>query len=188
MEDLEDNFLDDRELELLRQKRLEELRKGPTGNKHKFGSLEPISSSQFVAEVTNAGQDIWVVCHLYKDSVQDCAILNQIFSQLAKDYPETKFLKIVSTDCIPGYPDENLPTVLLYRNTKCEKTLVGLGEFGGRSTSVEMTAIMLNRFGDVCGGEEHHEKQVKGLIGRLLAEKEKVQQEEEVDDEDSDFD
>lgn len=67
---------------------------------------------------------------------------------------------------------------------------MGLGEFGGRSTSVEMTAIMLNRWGDVCGGEEDHEQQVKGLIGRLLAEKEKEkegQQEGEVEDEDSDF-
>jgi hypothetical protein len=189
LEEVEDDFIDDRELEALRQKRLEELRRGPiAGKKPKFGSLEPINSTQFVAEVTNAGQDIWVVCHLYKDSVQDCSILNQIFTQLAKDYPETKFLKIISTDCIPGYPDDNLPTVLLYKNTKCKKTLVGLGEFGGRSTSVEMTAIMLNRWGDVCGGEESHEKQVKGLIGRLLAEKEGQEKEkEEVEDEDSDF-
>lgn len=210
-----------------RRKRLEELRRGPA--RPRFGSLEEIRGSEFVAKVTNAGEDegkgrrppaprppppralqcsravlpavavsngplacptpplpppgegVWVVCHLYKAAVQDCAILNQCLAVLAEQYPATKFVRIVSTgglaagraqwggssavarggarprcamlqqlrpigaepcprphplpDCIPNYPDENLPTVLLYRDTKCLQTLVGLRQFGGRGTS-----------------------------------------------------
>ncbi len=129
--------------------------------------------------------------------MQDCAILNQCLEEVARQYPATKFVKIVSTgakiasrmlvpqqqfphrwqhgcagrhhtalpvsraatntacckssraippfpsaaaECIPGYPDANLPTVLLYRDTKCVQTLVGLRHFGGRSTSPELVS------------------------------------------------
>lgn len=48
-----------------RRKRLEELRKGVA--RQRFGGLEEIRGSEFVAQVTNAGEGIWVVCHLYKD-------------------------------------------------------------------------------------------------------------------------
>ena len=122
-------------------------------------------------------------------SVQDCAILNQCLAEVAKAYPETKFVKIVSTggcrgvlgrklrrrqcggategcvahhlpalltaaaldvrtpppptpvppaECIPGYPDQNLPTVLLYKDTKCQQSMVGLRHFGGQATSPEL--------------------------------------------------
>lgn len=166
-----------------RRKRLEELRQGAA--RPRFGSLEQIRQSEFVAEVTNAPAGVWVVCHLYQDrrgadvlggragwvfwlfwcaparmyqviwlsccllsrqtrlgclasrpvwhglaqgqrsatpspgaelglpatpdpppartcalplcSVQDCAILNQCLEEVAKTYPNTKFVKIVST-------------------------------------------------------------------------------------------
>ncbi len=35
------------------------------------------------------------------------------------------------------YPDMNLPTVLLYHNTKCLQTLVGLVPYGGRTLTPE---------------------------------------------------
>ena len=145
--------------------------------------------------------------------MQDCAILNQCLEEVAKQYPATKFLKVISTgeqrrlgmpspanrrpppqpchatwlpvpqpipallpapllfvsaECIPGYPDENLPTVLLYKDTKCVQSLVGLRQFGGRGTSPELLAISLNRHGEVCGDTEQQEQQVRTLVSRLL--------------------
>ncbi|KAL4420794.1 hypothetical protein ABPG75_010450 [Micractinium tetrahymenae] len=193
-------FTDDRFMAEYRRKRLEELRQGAA--RPRFGGLEQIRQSEFVAEVTNAPAGVWVVCHLYKDSVQDCAILNQCLEEVAKTYPNTKFVKIVSTECIPGYPDQNLPTALLYRDTKCVQTMVGLRHFGGRSTSPELVAISLNRHGDVCGDAADHEGQVRGLIQRLLLQRAEeqqqggggssaaaaAQQQQAEDDEDSDFD
>ncbi|PRW20210.1 Phosducin 3 [Chlorella sorokiniana] len=199
LEELEDDFGDDRVLEKYRQQRMAELKAGAA--RPRFGSLEQIRQNEWVAQVTNAPQGVWVVAHLYKDSVQDCAILNQCLEEVARQYPATKFVKIISTECIPGYPDANLPTVLLYRDTKCAQTLVGLRHFGGHSTSPELVAISLNRYGQVCGDEEDQEAQVRGLINRLLLERAEQQQgggdggaaagaagEQQQEDEDSDFD
>ncbi|KAL4857547.1 Phosducin-like protein 3 [Chlorella vulgaris] len=193
LEELEDECGDDRFMEAYRRKRLEELRKGVAWQR--FGGLEEIRGSEFVAQVTNAGEGIWVVCHLYKDSVQDCAILNQCLEEVARQYPNTKFVKILSTGtfsllllrckCIPGYPDENLPTVLLYKDKQCLQTMVGLRQFGGKGTSPELVAISLNRHGAVCGDVEQQEQQVRSLISRLLVQQEEAQQGE---DEGSDFD
>lgn len=185
LEELEDDFADDRFLEEYRRRRLAELQQAPA--RPRFGSLEPIRGADFVAQVTNAGEGVWAVCHLHKDSVQDCAILNACFAELAERYPATKFVKIVSTDCIPGYPDENLPTVLLYRDSKCLQTLVGLAPFGGRATGPDRVALALNRHGDVCGdGEKDTAAQVRGMVKDMLDKGRNLGKGS--DDEDSDFD
>jgi hypothetical protein len=43
-----------------------------------------------------------------------CALLNEYMNRLAARYPETKFLRAISTTCIPNYPDKNLPTIFVY--------------------------------------------------------------------------
>ena len=53
---------------------------------------------------------------------------------LAAKFTHTKFLRIISTDCIPNYPDRNLPTLLVYKDTQCKHSLVGATPFGGRIT------------------------------------------------------
>lgn len=50
----------------IRQKRIEELRNA-ANQRPRFGSLQEIRRNEFVAQVTNAGEDIWVVVLLYKD-------------------------------------------------------------------------------------------------------------------------
>jgi hypothetical protein len=162
--------------------------------------LETIRASEFVAQVTNAGEDVWVVCHLFKDAVADCGILNACLGELSERYPNTKFVKIISTECIPGYPDENLPTILLYHNTKCVRTLVGLSAVGGKATSPDRVAMALNCYGPVCGDTEHEaQKQVMNMVESLLLERAAAEATrgqgglrkgggDEEDDEDSDFD
>ena len=48
-----------------RRKRLAELQQGAA--RPRYGSLEEMRGSDFVSQVTNAGEGVWVVCHLYKD-------------------------------------------------------------------------------------------------------------------------
>ena len=69
--------------------------------------------------------------------MSECATLQQCFDELAEKYPRTKFLKIYSTDCIPNYPDRNLPTTLIYKDTKCIQHLIGMGAFGGPKVTPE---------------------------------------------------
>ncbi|KAM0055614.1 putative phosducin, thioredoxin-like domain, Thioredoxin-like superfamily [Helianthus debilis subsp. tardiflorus] len=100
----------------------------------KFGSIIPISRSNFVLEVSQASSDVWVVVVLYKDGYPECGVLMQCVKELATTYPATKFVQIVSTDCIPNYPDCNLPTVFVYNNGVVEAGYVGLHIFGRRCT------------------------------------------------------
>jgi hypothetical protein len=50
---------------------------------------------------------------------------------LASKFPEVKFLRSVSSVCIPNYPDKNLPTIFIYNEGDMKKQFVGPIEFGG---------------------------------------------------------
>ncbi|DBA75401.1 hypothetical protein WJX77_002145 [Trebouxia sp. C0004] len=184
LEELADEFDDDRFLEQYRQERIEQLKAAQ--KQARFGTMEHITRGDFVQQVTNAGEDVYVVVHLYKDKVADSAMLGECLTELAKKHPQTKFVKIISTECIPSYPDKNVPTVLIYKDTKCLQHLIGLGPFGGPRTTPEQVAISLNRFGPLCRqeGEENTPlsmQDVRELIKTLL-----IQQSEKVNENESD--
>ena len=69
--------------------------------------------------------------------VPECKLLSDMLDVLAGRFPATKFMRIISTHCIPQYPDRNLPTVLVYKDTKCVETLMGLLPYGGRRLTPE---------------------------------------------------
>ncbi|WVZ17636.1 hypothetical protein V8G54_010618 [Vigna mungo] len=132
LEDLEDDLDDDRFLQEYRKKRLAEIQEA--AKVLRFGSVIPISGSDFVREVSQAPSDVWVVVILYKDGIPECGLLMQSIEELARKYPATKFVKIISTDCIPNYPDRNVPTLLVYNNGAVKGNYVGLHSFGRRCT------------------------------------------------------
>ena len=57
--------------------------------------------------------------------------MNQHLEYLARKFPETKFLKSISSLCIPNYPDKNLPTIFVYLEGDMKKQWVGPLAFGG---------------------------------------------------------
>ena len=57
--------------------------------------------------------------------------------QLAAQYKYVKFLTIPATECIPNYPDENLPTLLVYHDGQCKRTIVGTRSLGDIRISPE---------------------------------------------------
>lgn len=69
-------------------------------------------------------------------------MLGECLTELAKKYPQSKFVKIISTECIPNYPDKNVPTVLVYKNTQCLQHLIGLAPFGGPRTTPERKLVV----------------------------------------------
>lgn len=140
LEDLEDEVDDDRFLEEYRKKRLAELRQA--SKVAKFGSILPISGPDFIREVSQAPSEIWVVVILYKEGFPECELLMGCLEELAKRYTGTKFVKIISTECIPNYPDQNLPTLLVYNNSAVKANYVGLRSFGRRCTP-EAVALVL---------------------------------------------
>ncbi|XP_076239295.1 viral IAP-associated factor [Calliopsis andreniformis] len=137
--DLEDKTLDeldeleDEEDEQIlleyRRKRIAEIKE--LANKSKYGEVKEISGEDYVQEVNNAGEDVWVVLHLYKSGIPLCALINQYLVSLAKKFPTTKFLKSISTTCIPNWPDSNLPTIFIYHNGNMVKQIIGPVELRG---------------------------------------------------------
>ncbi|XP_051133147.1 uncharacterized protein LOC127252852 isoform X3 [Andrographis paniculata] len=186
LEDLEDDLDDDRFLDEYRKKRLAELREAV--KVAKFGSVIPISGSDFVREVSQAPQDVWVVVLLYKDGFPECRLLLQCLEDLAKKYPATKFVKIISTECIPNYPDLNLPTILVYNNSAVKATHVGIRSFGRRCTP-ESVAVVLCQSDPVLdnghSGEQSRDDVLDGVRKKFL---ERVVREHEDNDDGSSSD
>ena len=79
-----------------------------------------------------------IALHLYfLFRIPLCALLNQYLTTLAAKFPATKFLKSISTVCIPNYPDKNLPTVFVYFEGDLKKQMVGPLAFGGMNITMD---------------------------------------------------
>ncbi|PUZ58395.1 hypothetical protein GQ55_5G506800 [Panicum hallii var. hallii] len=187
LEELEDDLDDDRFLEQYRKLRLAELREAAKAAR--FGSIVPITGSDFVREVSQAPSDIWVVVFLYKDGIPECGLLQNCLEELATRYAATKFVKIISTDCIPNYPDRNVPTILVYNSSAVKGTYVGLQKFGGKRCTPESVALALCQsdpvLNDGHGGNDSSRDNVIEGVRRKFIEK-VVAQHEEREEEDSD--
>lgn len=146
LEELEDEE-DERVLLQYRQQRIAEIQKVQQASK--FGDVREISAQGYVDEVNKAGKGIWVVLHLYKSGIPLCTLVNQYLSQLAKKFPCTKFLKSVSTTCIPNYPDKHLPTIFVYYEEDMKKQFVGPLVYGGMNLKVDELEWMLAEAGAV---------------------------------------
>ena len=70
-----------------------------------------------------------------------CQVLKACMQELAAQYKHVKFLTIPSMECIPNYPDENLPTLLVYHDGQCKRTIVGTQTLGVDRISPESEQI-----------------------------------------------
>ena len=73
---------------------------------YSYGYVREITAVDYVQEVNKAGEDVFVILHLYKQGVPLAALVNEYMNRLAPKFPTTKFLKAISTTCIPNYPDK----------------------------------------------------------------------------------
>ncbi|KAG2380750.1 uncharacterized protein HKW66_Vig0201220 [Vigna angularis] len=183
LEDLEDDLDDDRFLQEYRKKRLAEIQE--TAKVLRFGSVIPISGSDFVREVSQAPSDVWVVVILYKDGIPECGLLMQSIEELARKYSATKFVKIISTDCIPNYPDRNVPTLLVYNNGAVKGNYVGLHSFGQRCTPEGVALVLCQSNPVLNDGHSRNEAVIEGVRKQFI-EKIVADHEEEGDDYSSD--
>lgn len=132
-----------------------------------------------------------VVCFLYKDSVDECRLLAGYLDRLAAKYPATKFVSIVGDQCIPNYPDKNLPTLLVYRNGDLHRQIVGLRpEIGldGIKTKCEDIELLLIAVGvidrsNVAGAPTH-----LGTASIKNKSEQRAAEHEEAEDEDDELD
>uniref|UniRef100_A0A8C6WUK4 Phosducin-like protein 3 n=1 Tax=Neogobius melanostomus TaxID=47308 RepID=A0A8C6WUK4_9GOBI len=161
----EDEFGEEDEaaMEMYRQKRLAEWK--ATQMKNQFGEVVEISAQDYVKEVNKAGEGIWVVLHLYKAGIPLCTLINQHLSVLARKFPQTKFLKSISTTCIPNYPDHNLPTIFVYFEGDMKAQFIGPLVFGGMNLKQDELEWRLSESGAVKTDlEENPKKQIEDKL------------------------
>ncbi|XP_017777579.1 PREDICTED: viral IAP-associated factor homolog [Nicrophorus vespilloides] len=146
LDELEDS--EDEEILLeYRNKRIAELQ--AMASKERFGYVMEISGQDYVQEVNKAGDGIWVVLHLYKPGIPLCALINQYMQVLAMKYKTVKFLKSISTTCIPNFPDKNLPGIFVYFEGDIKKQLVGALEFRGPNLTQDEFEYIIGKTGAI---------------------------------------
>eukprot|EP00069_Balaena_mysticetus_P018374 bmy_11053T0 len=158
LEDNEDEFNeeDERAVAMYRQQRLAEWK--ATQLKNKFGEVLEISGKDYVQEVTKAGEGLWVILHLYRQGIPLCALINQHFSGLARKFPDVKFIRAISTTCIPNYPDRNLPTIFVYLEGDIKAQFIGPLVFGGMNLTMNELEWKLSESGAIKTSLEENPK------------------------------
>ncbi|XP_026486695.1 viral IAP-associated factor homolog [Vanessa tameamea] len=146
LDELEDSE-DEAVIEEYRRKRIAELKK--LSEKPRFGEVREVSGQDYVQEVNKAGEGIWVVIHLYKQGIQQCALINQHIKQLATKFPYTKFLKAIAQTCIPNFPERNLPSLFVYFEGDMKKQFVGPHELRGTALTCDELEYILGQVGAV---------------------------------------
>lgn len=94
-----------------------------------------------------------VICLLYKSGQQESELLRGFLHELAGKYPASKFVDIPGTQAIEGYPDRNMPTLLVYIGGQMHRQIVGLTrpEIGlsGMTTKLPDIELLLAAMGAV---------------------------------------
>ncbi len=72
-----------------------------------------------------------------------CALINQHLTQLAAKFPTTKFIKSISTVCIPNYPDKNVPTIFVYFEGTMKEQFIGPIPLRGMNLTIEGLLMIL---------------------------------------------
>jgi hypothetical protein len=57
--------------------------------------------------------------------------MTRCLTELALQFKATKFVRIASDQCIPNFPDHNVPTILIYGDGDIKANLAGAIQFGG---------------------------------------------------------
>jgi hypothetical protein len=184
--------------------------------KNKFGRVFIITEPDYKTEVSVASNETDVVllltcegffrhfsCYflpslLFFCSNRDVAKLEEIFNIVAPKYPQIKFVKIRGSDAIHNYPDQNCPTVLVYRKQEIIKNWVTARPFGGPSMSAKTFELELTKIGlisatSLLGLDDDRDVDVKmessskgGLSISLTAKRGKGRDDDDEDDDDSD--
>ncbi|CAG7716858.1 unnamed protein product [Allacma fusca] len=146
LDELEDEE-EERILQEYKAKRMQEMKAQIA--KSKFGEVLEITAQDYVQEINKAGEGIWVVLHLYKQGIPMCALLNQFMAQMAAKFPTTKFVKSISTVCIPNYPDKNVPTIFIYFEGEMKKQYIGPVSLRGTNLTLDEFEYLLGKVGAV---------------------------------------
>lgn len=169
LDEIEDDIDEDDErmFEEYRRQRMAEMQTAQ--RLARYGTVTDITKEDWVREVNKAGDGVWVVLHVYKQGIPLCTLLNNHLNILAQKCPQTKFLRSISSVCIPNYPDKNLPTIFIYYEGDMKKQWVGPIAFGGMNLKQDELEWMLAQTGAVKTDlEENPRKEVADVMSSAI--------------------
>ncbi|KTW30369.1 hypothetical protein T552_00842 [Pneumocystis carinii B80] len=113
-DDSELDDLDDPVIKQYSERRLRELQAYAAAAK--YGEIRMIEYKEWITEVTEASYYTSVLVFLYKDTIIASQRLGEKLKEIAMKYLYIKIVKIEGNKTIEGYPDKNLPTLLVYKS------------------------------------------------------------------------
>ena len=194
LDELEDEE-DEEFLKQYRQKRMREL--GALTKRSIHGSVYHISKPEYSLEVTEASKD-WVVLVNLTSSTStnvESSILSDLWRRAAKEYSDIKFCQIRADQAIEKYPDQNCPTILVYKNGDIIKQTVTLMTMGGLRMSmleldnllVEVGAVPENDMRVIKRCREHEEAEEEKIMSKIIRSSSNRNVKSMDDDEDDDW-
>uniref|UniRef100_A0A2I3HX80 Phosducin domain-containing protein n=1 Tax=Nomascus leucogenys TaxID=61853 RepID=A0A2I3HX80_NOMLE len=130
-----------------------------------FGEVLEISGKDHIQEVAKADEGSWVILHLYKRGIPLSALINQHLSGLARKFPDVKFIKAISTTCIPNYPDRNLPTIFVFLEGDIKAQFYRPLVFGGTHLTRDELERKLSESGAIkMDLEENLKKPIEDML------------------------
>ncbi|KCV70619.1 hypothetical protein H696_02976 [Fonticula alba] len=143
LDEVEDDFEETLLMEF-RQKRIAEMRE--LAQRSRYGSIQDISQTDYVNEVTNAPAGVPVVVLMTTaQGSTACRLASAHLVQLAQKFPATKFVRGIGSLLVPGYPDDRCPTLMVYLSGKPIRQWVGAAALGGLNRTVDEMEWMLKQ-------------------------------------------
>ena len=94
-----------------------------------FGVYRRVESRAGFAElVSSVHSHVWVVAHLYSNSVELCARLHFALDALAASFEHVLFVRVRAEDVMAGFAEAGLPAFMLYKDGKCVANALRLGD------------------------------------------------------------
>jgi hypothetical protein len=144
---------EDDALAALRRKRMLELQRESSTRVH--GTLRHIAGSDYVAEITDCSATCPVVAVMVKLGHEDCDALLQVMRDVARKYPDVKFVSLIAEEAVHKFPEKHLPCVVVYQGGKLITQLTELAPWKeGTSLSVASVVKRLERVGIVPKGDD----------------------------------
>ncbi|KYN93465.1 phosducin-like protein, putative [Plasmodium reichenowi] len=88
-------------------------------NNYNYNNYNNYYSSDNYKQSKRKPKGTHVLLHLYSENVISCKVLNNILKELAQKHKYIKFTKGIYNRIIENYPENKLPTILIYYNGTC---------------------------------------------------------------------
>ncbi|ODV87685.1 hypothetical protein CANARDRAFT_25921 [[Candida] arabinofermentans NRRL YB-2248] len=121
-------------LNVYKMKRMAEMQQLRT--KSKFGSVYPINKPEYKSEVTDASNESFVFLHMSLQSSLQSRLLSSLMVDLARKFPEIKFVEIAGNRAVENYPESNCPTIVIYHNGDVVRQYITLTMLSGNQTTL----------------------------------------------------